>query len=137
MGFRLCARGAQQQAAQQEAGEKNRDLAVPLGMHAIDYKAIFGASQAPGRPVEPEKPSERGKLKVKVNNGAFVPPSLFPWRPLRPSRSTLLLYLFTFNLILKRRQTPRGPIPPTESVAQRVCAATGPSPTSRSPIPRK
>ena len=43
MGFRLCARGAQQQAAQREAGEKNRDLAVPLGMHVTDYKAISRA----------------------------------------------------------------------------------------------
>ena len=50
MGFRLCARGAQQQAAQQEAGEKNRDLAVPLRMHVPDYKAIFRASQPPPRP---------------------------------------------------------------------------------------
>ena len=49
MGFRLCARGAQQQAAQQEAGEKNRDLAVPLGLHVPDYKAIFRASQVPAR----------------------------------------------------------------------------------------
>ena len=58
MGFRLCARGAQQQAAQQEAGEKNRDLAVPLRMHVPDYKAIFRASQAPCLPYGPEGGAE-------------------------------------------------------------------------------
>jgi hypothetical protein len=43
----LCARGAQQQAAQQEAGEKKRELAELLELHVMDYKQIFWAPQVP------------------------------------------------------------------------------------------
>ena len=64
MGFRLCARGAQQQAAQQEAGEKIHELAVPLGMHAIDYRSIFRATQPPTqRTGGLLSPKIRGKVK--------------------------------------------------------------------------
>ena len=50
-GFKLCARGAQQQACQQKAGGKKSESAVLLGNHAPDYKQIFLALQAPTEPM--------------------------------------------------------------------------------------
>jgi hypothetical protein len=88
VGFRLCARGAQQQAAQQEAGEKNRDLAVPLGLHVTDYKAIFRASQPPPG----QRAGNQGKVKGESDRlesaFTFLAPLLLFYLSARPSSAT-------------------------------------------------